>query len=140
MPSIKVKDHIGGPDRRIQLLSELGSRHLEAWKVEEGGGHMFIVTEEDKIDFFYEDSTHRSLRDAGYELVDTPEIRTTRTVIARQIDCSYGTMSEENVVANLNSRNCWARVMEASFLPTQGKSKILKIVFPQASMAARGIW
>ena len=98
MPSIKVKDHIGGPDRRIQLLSELGSRHLEAWKVEEGGGHMFIVTEEDKIDFFYEDSTHRSLRDAGYELVDTPEIRTTRSrVIVPAINFHAGIAKSSSI-------------------------------------------
>ena len=50
MTSIKVKDRTGGQHRRTQLLTQLDNRQLEVWKVEEGGGHIFIVTGDDKLD------------------------------------------------------------------------------------------
>lgn len=140
MPSIRVIDHTGGTNRREHLLQHLGFKQLTVWKVEEGGGGLFIVTEEDKVDSFFEEKITESLTREGFELVVTPEIKAMRTVIIRQIDSSYNTMTPEQIQTALNAHNEWLQTSEAKFLPNRGKCKIIKATFSNTWMATRAIY
>lgn len=139
MPSIKIKDHLGGPDRRTQLMAELGHRELEVWKVEEGGGHLYIVTGEEQIDAFFEDDIINSLQNDGYEILTTTEIKSCRTIIIRQVESSYKNKGIEEILRDVNQQNGWANAVEASFLPSQSKYAMLKITFSTINMASRAV-
>lgn len=135
MPSIKISDLRGGEGRREELLKLLGENQFEIWKVEQGGDYLYVVVEEAQVDEFFQTDSTLTLLDNGFQIEETPDIKCLKTVVVRQVDCSYKSKPAESIMDSINTQNNWAEAVEASFLPTKGKYQILKIVFSKTKMA-----
>lgn len=92
------------------------------------------------MDSFFEEDITRELESVGFQIVETPEITSLKTIIVRQIDCSYEHITSQELVTAINCSNSWACALEASFLPTRGKNKIIKIRFNKVSTAIQALY
>lgn len=135
MPSIRVMDTVGGPNRRRTLLQCLGQLKLKVWSVQEGQEVLYVITGQEEVEPIFKPEVLTVLASNGFEPLVPPETKSLKTVVIRQLDSSYNHKTEEEFATSINERNEWAEVTEITKIPTQGNNTMVKAQFRERKMA-----
>lgn len=136
MPSVKVIDERGGDKRKYDLWSCVGRCELHIWKIERGTHTTFyLITDESSLEDVVEEKALEIFKSQGFQVVPPLEVKSSRTVVVKQIDPIYKEATEQDYHSGISLVNYSSQIEEIIKIPTQYDSPLIKIRFSKVRMA-----
>ena len=133
--SVKIVDHKPHDKRKSELYGILGRCGIFPRKMHVGKGVFYpIINEEDLEEILKEENVNKA-KEKGFEIYTPIEYGAMRTVVVKEIDEMIDDYSNEEIMANVEQLNTWAKVTEIYKMPTT--SKMIKVQFKSTQMAQR---
>ena len=132
MPSIKIKNNNIETEEsltqtRIKLWTVLGALKINPWKINNGKDSFYAVMNEENWEKMMKKEVKEELNKINLEIITPPEFRSSRTILARNVDSQIDVYSIEEIKESLKKENPWMTVESINVFRT-GPMRCIKIV------------
>lgn len=144
MGRIKIRHNLDPRDNntKLKLLELLTPHKVNICKLTStNDGSLVAVTATDAdADRLLDNSTLKTLNDAGFDPILPPEVRSRRTVICHRIDEIIYNNSHQEISDEIERKHTWSKVKSVYKFPSQNKYNCtFKVEFADADMAFKAV-